>query len=50
MESQFKDYKYLGLERKINTKYPSRLELFVRKLVNKPYIELDVRKLYPRFE
>lgn len=49
-ESQFKDYRYVGLVRKQNTKTPIRLELIIRKLINKPYIELDVRKLYPMFD
>jgi hypothetical protein len=47
---QFKDYKFLGLKGKKNTKQPSRLVLFIRELINKPYVELDVRKLYPRFD
>jgi len=49
-EMNFKDFKYLGMKSKVNTKQPSKLELMFRKLVNKPYVELDVRKLYPRFD
>ena len=49
-ESQFKDYRYIGLEGKTNTKPPKKIELLIRKLINKPYIELDVRKLYPKFD
>lgn len=49
-EFQFKDYIYLGSKRKKSTTYPSKLELVVRKLVKRPYIEIDVRKLYPMFD
>ena len=48
-EFQFKDYKYLGLRSKTTTKSPSKLEFFIRKVLNKPYVESDVRKIYPPF-
>ena len=49
-KSQLKDYMYIGLKGKKNTKQPSKVELLIRKLINKPYIEHDVRKLYPMFD
>jgi hypothetical protein len=49
-ENLFKDYKYIGVEKKKNTKQPTKIELLIRKLINKPYIELDVRKLYPNLD
>ena len=49
-ENQFRDYKYLGLRSKRNTKKPFKIELAVRKLIKKPYLELDVRKIYPKFD
>lgn len=48
-EIHFEDFKYLGMRSKVNTKQPTRLELLFRKLLNKPYLERDVRKLYPKF-
>jgi hypothetical protein len=49
-ECQLKDYMYIGVKGKKYTKQPSKVELLIRKLINKPYIELDVRKLYPMFD
>ena len=49
-EISFKKYKYLGLSSKRNTRDPSKIEIWLRKLFKKPYKELDVRKLYPKFE
>jgi len=49
-EIKFDNYKYLGVRNKTNTKEPTRVEHLIRKLFKKPYIELDVRKLYPNFE
>jgi len=46
----FKDYKYLGLRSKRYTRPPSKFGLWFRKLIKNPYIELDVRKLYPKFD
>ena len=43
-------FKFVRLESKVNSRLPSRLEMLVRKLLNKPYIEIDVRKLYPKFD
>jgi hypothetical protein len=50
LQNQLQDYKYLGLKSKTNTKKPFKIELAVRKLIKKPYIELDVRKIYPKFD
>jgi hypothetical protein len=49
-ENKFKEYKYLGLQKKVNSIKPNRLELILRGLLNRPYIELDVRKIYPLFD
>ena len=49
-EIYFKEYRYLGLRSKKNTRRPKRLELLLRRLINKPYVELDVRKLYPMLD
>lgn len=49
-ESQFQNYRFIRLEQKRNTKELSRIEIFIRKLFNRPYIEHDVRKLYPMFD
>ena len=46
-EIRFKDYKSLGLSSKRNTREPTKIEIWIRKLLNKPYKELDVRKIYP---
>jgi hypothetical protein len=46
-ELRFKDYKSLGLSSKIKTRVPTKIEIWIRKILNKPYIELDVRKIYP---
>ena len=44
---QFRDYKFVGRESRIETQTPSKFELLLRKIFNKPYIEQDVRKIYP---
>jgi hypothetical protein len=44
---QFKDFKFVELRIKVNTKNPSKLSMLFRKILNKPYIENDVRKIYP---
>ena len=41
------EFKYLGLRGKVNTRKPSQLEICIRTIMRKPYIEVDVRKLYP---
>jgi hypothetical protein len=46
-KGQLREFKYLGLRSKVYTRNPSRLEFFIRKIIKKPYIELDVRKQYP---
>jgi hypothetical protein len=46
-EGQLSDFKYLGLKSKVHTRNPSNIELIFRKILNKPYIEQDVRKIYP---
>ena len=50
VETKFGNYKYLGKKSKTNTKEPTRVELLIRKLFKKPYVEVDVRKLYPMFD
>jgi hypothetical protein len=47
---KFEDFRYLGIRSKTTTKQPTKLELLIRKLLKKPYVELDVRKLYPKFD
>ena len=49
-EIQFCNFKYLEMRSKTNSKQPTKLELLFRKVVKKPYVEIDVRKLYPMFE
>lgn len=49
-EINFEDFKYLKMRSKTNTKQPTKLEHLIRKLLKKPYVELDVRKLYPNFD
>jgi hypothetical protein len=49
-ENYFKEYKYLGLRSKLSTKHPKGLELLLRRLIKKPYVEVDVRKLYPMLD
>jgi hypothetical protein len=46
-EGKFLAFKFLGSRGKINTKMPNKIELWVRRILNKPYQELDGRKLYP---
>ena len=46
-EGKLSEFKYLGLRSKVYTRNPLRLEFFIRKIIKKPYIELDVRKIYP---
>ena len=48
-EITFGNFKYLGVRNKTNTKEPTSVELLIRKLFKKPYVEVDVRKLYPEF-
>ena len=43
----FQRYGFIGNRKKIDTKTPSYLKLLIKKWRNTPYIELDVRKLYP---
>jgi len=49
-EILFSNFKYLEMRSKTNTKKPTKLEHLIRKLLKKPYVELDVRKLYPKFD
>jgi hypothetical protein len=49
-EFQFKDYEYIGLERKKNTKKPTIVMSIIRKFTKKPYTDHDSRKLYPTFD
>ena len=43
----FQSYKFLGQARKMNTEPPSIIEIFIRSLFKRPYVEFDVRKIYP---
>jgi len=47
---KFSEFKYLELKSKVYTREPSKVELLIRRVLKKPYIELDVRKLYPKLE
>ncbi len=49
-KNYFKEYSFLGLRKKENSKIPNRLVLLIRKIVKKPYVEVDVRKIYPLLE
>ncbi len=49
-EILFSDFKYLESKSKTNTKQPTKLEYLIRKLLKKPYVELDVRKIYPMLD
>lgn len=49
-EFPFKDFKFMGLRSKRNTKPPTKVETWIRKVLDKPYEELDVRKIYPKFK
>ena len=49
-KGQLSEFKYLGLRSKVNTRNPSRVEIFLRKIIRKPYVENDVRKLYPEID
>jgi len=44
---EFQEYIFIYDSRKIDTKTPSYLNRLIKKWRNEPYIELDVRKLYP---
>ncbi len=44
---KFKDYIYIGMQPREETTTPSKIELFFRKVINNPYVEKDVRKIYP---
>jgi len=46
-EGKFGEFKYMGSTTKINTKIPSKLVIYFRKFIKKPYVENDVRKIYP---
>lgn len=46
----FRNYIFLGLRSKKNSNNPNRFHLLLRKIMKKPYIEEDVRKLYPFFD
>ena len=48
--NEFQNYRYLGPSEKIDTKPPSWVGRLVRFLRNDPYVELDVRRLYPPFD
>ena len=48
--SQFQNYGYVGSSQKIETKPPSWIGRLVHLMRKDPYIELDVRKLYPPFD
>lgn len=40
-KGKFSEFKYLGLKSKIYTREPSKVEYLVRRVLKKPYIELD---------
>ena len=44
---QLGEFKYLGFRSKVNTRKPSRIEIYIRRMLKKPFVELDVRKKYP---
>jgi hypothetical protein len=46
-EAQLSEFKYLGLKGKVYTRTPSRVEIYLRKIIGKRYVENDVRKKYP---
>jgi hypothetical protein len=43
----FQRYGFIGNHRKMDTKTPTYLKRLIRKFRNDPYVEFDVRKLYP---
>ena len=47
---EFKNFRYVGWSKKIDTKPPSFIRLLMRRLLKNPYVELDVRRIYPRFD
>ena len=49
-KGQLSEFKYLGLRSKVNTRNPSRFEIYLSKVIRKPYVENDVRKLYPELD
>jgi hypothetical protein len=50
IENEFQIYQYVRSSKKIDTKPPSIIGYLIRWLRKDPYIELDVRRLYPRFD
>jgi hypothetical protein len=48
--AEFQTYHYVRSSKKIDTKPPSMVGHLIRWLHKDPYIELDVRRLYPRFD
>jgi len=48
--NEFQIYQYVKSCKKIDTKPPSMLKLLILHFKKTPYVELDVRRLYPTFD